>query len=332
MKYSVIIPAYNAETTLRRCMDSIVSQLTGDSEVLLINDGSIDGTEEICLYYSEQYPGVKLISKPNGGVSSARNMGLDAAKGEYILFVDSDDAVRSDYFSVLDEALKCSPDMLLFKRQYMDKSHCLKDCCASGTVYEGVNSTSRFLSKCLRRQELNLITTKAFKRKIVEEHGIRFDERLDIGEDKAFALAFSLYAEKVKTIPNRLYYLSLEVPDSLSRRKRDKLCESVMLEHRLMADMLKGSDIPEDCKKRYRSALSYSFYRSAYTVVGELHKYDLAQKDRKSKAREYLEAYSKETALHPEELSCKLISFPVRKKDAVLIDGLMSLFPKRGGL
>lgn len=332
MKYSVIIPAYNAETTLRRCMDSIVFQLPDNSEVLLINDGSTDGTEDICRYYSEQFPEVKLISKPNGGVSSARNIGLDAAMGEYILFVDADDAIRSDYFSILDEALRCSPDMLLFKRQFMDKRESNTDSCARGKVYEDVNSSSRFLSKCLRRQELNLITTKAFKRRIVEEHGIRFDERLDIGEDKAFALAFSLYAEKVKTIPNRLYFLSIEGPDSLSRRKRDRLCESVMLEHRLMADMLKRSDIPEDCKKRYRGALSYSFYRSAYTVVGELRKYDLAKKDRISKAREYLDAYSKETALLPEELSCKVISFPVRKKDAVLIDGLMSLCPKRGGL
>lgn len=332
MKYSVIIPAYNAEATLRRCLDSLVSQLPGDSEVLLINDGSTDGTEDICRYYSELYPGVKLISKPNGGVSSARNRGLDEAAGEYLLFVDSDDAVRSDYFSVLDEALISSPDMLLFKKQYMDRSKSVKGGRTRGTVYEDVNSSSRFLSKCLRRQELNLITTKAFKRRIVEEHGIRFDERLDIGEDKAFALAFSLYSEKVKTIPDRLYFLSLEDPDSLSRRKRDRLCESVMLEHRLMADMLKETSIPDECKKRYRSALSYSFYRSAYTVVGELRKYDLSKKERISKAREYLEAYSKEIALLPEELSCKAIAFPVRKKDAVLIDCLMSLCPKRGGL
>lgn len=332
MKYSVIIPAYNAELTLKRCLDSLIHQLPAESEILLINDGSSDGTEDICYFYAKRCPGVNFISKMNGGVSSARNMGLDKAKGEYILFVDSDDAVRSDYFFVLDEALRCSPDMLLFKRQYMDKRQGGTDRCARGTVYEDVNSSSRFLSNCLRRQELNLITTKAFRRKIIEEHGLRFDERLDIGEDKAFALAFSLYSEKVKTISNRLYFLSLEYPDSLSRRKRDGLCESAMLEHKLMADMLDKSDIPGNCKKRYRNALSYSFYRSAYTVVGELRKYNLTKKERITKAREYLGAYSNETSLLPEELYCKLISLPVRNKRAFLIDSAMLFFQKRGSL
>ena len=214
----------------------------------------------------------------------------------------------------------------------MDKRQSASDCGTEGRVYEDVNSSSRFLSKCLRRQELNLITTKAFRRKIVEEHGLRFDERLDIGEDKAFAFAFSLCTSNVKTISNRLYYLSLEDPDSLSRRKRDRLCESAMLEHKIMADMLDESGIPDNCKKLYRNALSYSFYRSAYTVVGELRKYDMIKKERISKAREYLEEYSKETALLPEELYCRMISLPVKNKRAVLIDTAMLFFQKRGSL
>jgi glycosyltransferase involved in cell wall biosynthesis len=331
MKYSVIIPAYNAEATIRRCMDSLVSQLPDDSEVLLINDGSTDGTEEICRNYSERYPAVKLISKPNGGVSSARNIALDAAMGEYILFVDSDDAVRSDYFSVIDEALKCSPDMLLFRKQTMGKNCPYIKCCKD-KIYDDRISSSRFLSKCLQRQELNLITTKAFKRKIVEEHGLGFDERLDIGEDKAFALAFSLYAEKVKTIPNRLYYLSLEDPDSLSRRKRERLYESAMLEHRLMLNTIEKADAPIECKSGFQNAVTFSFYRSAYTVVGELRKFGLKKNERVKKARVLLEYYSNEDSFPPRDFLSRFIAFPVRKKQAFLVDSAVRFFVKRGSL
>ena len=92
-KYSVIIPVYNAEKTLRRCVDSVLNQNYGDMELLLINDGSTDGSLDICNGYRSFSPQVRVIDKTNGGVSSARNAGLGIAEGEYILFVDSDDYV-----------------------------------------------------------------------------------------------------------------------------------------------------------------------------------------------------------------------------------------------
>lgn len=332
MKYSVIIPAYNVETTLRRCMDSIVGQLPQDAEVLLINDGSDDGTEIVCKEYAESYPQIRFVSKPNGGVSSARNVGLDNASGEYILFVDADDAVREDYFKILDKALQCSPDMLLFRKQLMgDCRQCLfyDD---GGVLYDDIQRSGKYLSRCLREQQLNLITTKAFRREIIEKRGLRFDERLDIGEDKAFAFAFSLHAEKVKSIRTPLYHLSVEDPDSLSRRKRDHLCESALLEHRLMAEMLQNSPLAEKIKENYKKALCYSFYRSAYTVVGELRKYDLTKADRVNRVKGILEAYSNEPMFKPEEFRCRVIAYPVRKKWAKLIDAVMRFFLKWSGI
>ena len=88
MRYSVIIPVYNAEGTLRRCLDSLVGQHFSDYELLLINDGSTDGSDAICREYASTYSCVRYFAKENGGVSSARNLGLEQAEGEYILFVD----------------------------------------------------------------------------------------------------------------------------------------------------------------------------------------------------------------------------------------------------
>lgn len=93
MKYSIIIPVYNAEGTLRRCLDSLVGQQFSNYELLLINDGSTDGSDAICREYASTYSCVRYFAKENGGVSSARNLGLEQAEGEYILFADSDDYV-----------------------------------------------------------------------------------------------------------------------------------------------------------------------------------------------------------------------------------------------
>ena len=95
---SIIVPVYNAERTLRKCVDSILSQEYKDFELLLVDDGSKDGSPLICDEYAEQDERVKVFHKPNGGVSSARNLGLDHAQGEWVTFIDSDDYLTEGYF------------------------------------------------------------------------------------------------------------------------------------------------------------------------------------------------------------------------------------------
>ncbi|MGN0202626.1 MAG: glycosyltransferase family 2 protein, partial [Candidatus Cryptobacteroides sp.] len=98
-KISVIVPVYNAESTIRRCVDSILAQTFTDFECLLIDDGSKDRSGEICDEYAAKDSRVRVFHKENGGVSSARNVGLDNAKGEWVTFVDSDDWIDSYYLS-----------------------------------------------------------------------------------------------------------------------------------------------------------------------------------------------------------------------------------------
>ena len=127
IRYSVIIPAYNAEKTIRRCLDSLVSIIRDDVELLVINDGSGDRTGEICQEYAERYSNVRYFCKENGGVSSARNMGLDEAAGEYILFVDSDDFVTEEYFEISDNVTRIQPDFVLLSHVYNRILSCLED-------------------------------------------------------------------------------------------------------------------------------------------------------------------------------------------------------------
>ena len=102
--FSIIIPVYNAETTIRRCLDSFTNQRFSDYEILLINDGSTDNSDAICREYADVNSKICYLSKENGGVSSARNLGLEQAKGEYVLFVDSDDYIEPTFTARMVEA------------------------------------------------------------------------------------------------------------------------------------------------------------------------------------------------------------------------------------
>ena len=98
---SVIVPVYNAEKYLHRCINSILAQTFVDIELLLIDDGSTDSSSVICDKYAKKDQRVRVFHKENGGVSSARNLGLDNAQGEWIAFVDGDDWVKETYLSNL---------------------------------------------------------------------------------------------------------------------------------------------------------------------------------------------------------------------------------------
>ena len=220
---SLIIPAYNAEKTIRRCLDSLVSIIRDDVELLVINDGSGDRTGEICQEYAERYSNVRYFCKENGGVSSARNMGLDEAKGEYILFVDSDDFVTEEYFEISDNVTRIQPDFVLLGRYiYNGKSLIRHTTGMKDQITETSESTAELLSRALEKQLLNAPSSKIFKRNIIEKNTIRFDERLPIGEDKVFVVQYIMHASTAVTADQPVYALSVENEESLSRKKREK--------------------------------------------------------------------------------------------------------------
>ena len=98
---SIIVPVYNAESTLNQCIDSIINQKFTDWELLLVNDGSSDRSGEICDEYAAKDSRIKVFHKENGGVSSARNVGIDNSLGKWVTFIDSDDKIFDDIFSLL---------------------------------------------------------------------------------------------------------------------------------------------------------------------------------------------------------------------------------------
>ena len=113
---SVIVPVYNVKNFLNRCVDSILKQTYSNIEIVLVDDGSNDGSEVICDQLAHNYDNVRVIHKPNGGLSSARNAGIAVAKGKYIGFVDSDDFIDLDMYKCLyDNIIKTKSDISICK-------------------------------------------------------------------------------------------------------------------------------------------------------------------------------------------------------------------------
>lgn len=324
IRYSVIIPAYNAERTIRRCLDSLVSIVRDDVELLVINDGSKDGTGEICQEYAERYSNVHYLYKENGGVSSARNMGLDEATGEYILFVDSDDFVTEEYFEISDNVTRTQPDFVLLSRYIYNGKRLIPHTTGMrDQITETFESTSELLSRALEKQLLNAPSSKIFKRNIIEKNTIRFDERLPIGEDKVFVVQYIMHASTALTADQTVYVLSVENEESLSRKKRKNLSEYILLEHELLFHAVQEAELEDTCKERYREALTYSYYRSAYTVIAELQKMDLSPKQRIEETKKICMNYNRRIRCRLSTLKIIAFALPVRLCMSRVIDYML---------
>lgn len=326
IKYSVIIPAYNAEKTIARCLDSILAYARNDVEILIINDGSSDSTEEICLSYKPEKGTIRYFFKDNGGVSSARNMGLDNACGKYILFVDSDDYLCGDPFMLADREMP-EDQGILISISSIPKTNLNGE---RNIRLDGNQSVANVLSVLLKQQLLNAPCSKVFCNSVIKEETLRFDERLDIGEDKVFVLQYAVRALSATLCNEQFYSISTENPESLSRKKRDDLVKSILLEHELLFAAVEESELSEKTKKIYKRAVGYSFHRSAYTVIAELRKFDMTKQERLAKTKAILASYSSKKGVMYYNIVHFLFAIPVKLRLARLVDAIINFAKKDG--
>ncbi|WP_304343526.1 glycosyltransferase [Chryseobacterium koreense] len=193
MKVTVIIPVYNAEKYLDECIQSVLDQNFTDFELLLINDGSSDNSAMICDRYAYQNRRVKVFHKKNGGVSSARNLGIENAKGEWITFIDSDDYISGNYFTVLGR--DANIDLILQGLIYVQDGNILNE-----TLYDSEKIDSeRFLLKYNVYPYYSSSCSKFFKRSILQKHKISFDPEISFGEDTLFNLKYLRSCSEILT-------------------------------------------------------------------------------------------------------------------------------------
>lgn len=194
---SIIIPVYNAEKTIHRCIRSVCSQTYKDWELILVNDGSKDNSGKICDEYSKQDKRIHVIHKENEGVSKARNAGLKIATGDYISFVDSDDWLDNNYLQNFMPYTEYDIVISAFHRR--PKHHIAY---SFNESFKGEEMKGYLIQPYLWN---GYPWGKLFKRSIIEKHHIRFDEGMKVYEDLCFCLQYTQYCNSVRLIPAATY-------------------------------------------------------------------------------------------------------------------------------
>ncbi len=211
-KISVIVPVYNVEQYLPRCIDSILAQTVTNFELLLIDDGSKDNSSKICDEYAEKNKHIHVFHKKNGGVSSARNVGLENAKGEWIAFIDSDDYIKNDYLESFFKYGKLDLYTHVIQGFYVfDNKGIINNTNKSllYSHYKYINIKSNKYNPAIEKYRLFQRTEvwgKLFSLSLIKSNNIRFDERIKVYEDGIFWHTYLLYIKTIILIPERGYY------------------------------------------------------------------------------------------------------------------------------
>lgn len=192
---SIIVPIYNAENYLSRCIESILGQALRNFEIILIDDGSTDKSGSICDYWEQKYDSIKVIHKTNGGVSSARNLGIKAAQGKYIAFIDSDDYLETkDFGKILNICIENDLDVCLYKFKIEDKNGGSPIGGEHKFPYNHIYTGEEVIENNFNASSACIAF---FKTKHIKEHSISFCEELSYSEDADFVFRAMVLAKKI---------------------------------------------------------------------------------------------------------------------------------------
>lgn len=213
---SFIVPVYNAQPYLHQCIDSLLSQTFADIEVILVDDGSTDNSFAICQEYAAQHSSVHAMTQKNGGVSAARNAGIEKSNGKWLCFVDADDWIAPNYAELVRQH-GADNDLVYFSYAEVLPNKTLphtgdaKSCVLYGTaITELQKATLNHDHKGGGFDPHITHTTgpclKAYRHEIIRQYALRFPQGIISGEDTYFNFRFLLYAKKVELVPEIVYF------------------------------------------------------------------------------------------------------------------------------
>ncbi|WP_445384805.1 glycosyltransferase family 2 protein [Robiginitalea sp. IMCC44478] len=210
LKYhlTIIIPVYNAEKTLERCIESIICQSKKNTEVILINDGSSDSSAFLCDKYANNYSFISVYHQENKGPSVARNLGIQKAKGKYIGFVDSDDSIAPNYINILQEAIvKYKTEIISFNYSKVTTNKIQKrnNGLIPDNYYEGDDIIDLF-KRTSFTPFLQFVSPRIIKRDLISINQIKFDSEIRFGEDTLFNMRCYFFANSLYNISDSLYF------------------------------------------------------------------------------------------------------------------------------
>jgi glycosyltransferase involved in cell wall biosynthesis len=247
-KVSVIIPVYNVEKYLGQCIDSVIQQTLPDIEIICVNDGSTDGSSEILENYAKKDTRIRIINKENGGLSSARNAGLDTAEGEYVYFLDSDDYIVKDAMEKCYAKAKSEDlDLVRFEAEsFFETEELLKDYSQYESYYqyngeyESIFSGDELFSEMvLNKDYKESVCIQFIKLSVIETHHLRFFEGI-VHEDNPFSLFLMFRCARACVIKEKLFIRRVREGSIMSVRNEIESVTGYIVGISLILDTFKG--------------------------------------------------------------------------------------------
>ena len=275
-KVSIIVPIYNVEKYLDRCMESLLNQTLKDIEIIMVDDGSPDNCPKMCDEYAKKDNRVKVVHKQNAGLGFARNSGLEVATGEYVAFVDSDDFVECDMYEKLYEQVKKNQADTIYCgfRKYWSNDD-IKE-------FRHVSNITIFEGKKLVDFSLDLVGSfegikkdwiyemsvwhGLYSNKIIKKYSLGFhSEREVLSEDIVFQEQYLKYAKRVVYVPDTYYYYCFNNVGSLTHARYDSSkCTRMLKLFHLLCDLTRNND--SKCLRAQRFLLAYMRANSEIVV------------------------------------------------------------------
>ena len=287
IQLSFIIPVYNAEAYLKECLESILSQSSGECEVILVNDGSCDGSGTLCAAYAEKYSNVSAIHKENGGPSLARELGVGLAKGEFLCFVDADDRIAPNSVSRILEWIKAGGADICFMEaeKFFPNGH--RESLGDGISPEGLKGKNKqeimhYLSN--RPKFPGSPCTKILRKSFLQQNGIAFPTDRRYAEDLGYVMDCLLKAESYDALSCPYY----EYRQGNQNSRSNQLVKSFYGMAAFVVEsveILTKSKQPKD--EISKSAMSFVAYE--YSIM--LWRCSLLEKEETEKALTFLRDY-----------------------------------------
>jgi glycosyltransferase involved in cell wall biosynthesis len=268
--FSFIVPVYNTEKYLGTCINSLLAQSFKDFEIIIVDDGSIDGCHQICDLYADKNDFIKVIHKKNEGLGKARNSGLELAKGQYISFIDSDDWISENMAEIIYQHLSsCKIEMIEFGLIHTDvenKNTGLK----LPRIREGIYEKDEIIHIVLPNfiadngeRISNSVCNHVYLRRLIEAHQIRFfSEREIYTEDFLFNLQYVLHIEELKVIKDIFYYYRFTI-GSLTKSYRTNYLNIVGRRDATVLEILEKAGLAAE----YRQYVEEKFIRISPSFI-----------------------------------------------------------------
>lgn len=268
-KISMIIPVYNAEQYLKKCVDSVRAQTYGNLEIMLVDDGSTDSSGELCDTYAEKDERIRVVHKENGGLVSAWKAGVKECRGEYVSFLDSDDWIDPEMLSEMSAYLTGNDREMVISDYIIERDGGSQEYVwqklAPGEY--GRKEIEEKIFPCLLGQEERYITIsrcmKLISKRLISENGNYTDPAIIVGEDTTIMLPVLLDCQRIVAMDHKAYYHYLYVKESMVHKYNEKLTENIrkliQTTDRILKDKFTGDKLEEQKKHLDQESILWYF-------------------------------------------------------------------------